>query len=51
MYTNTFFLLGGILVYYLVMPLAIKFFLSFETLGTNTSLPIQLEAKEADIYH
>ena len=33
------------MVYYLVMPLAIKFFLSFETLGTNTSLPIQLEAK------
>ena len=27
------------------MPLAIKFFLSFETLGTNTTLPIQLEAK------
>jgi len=33
------------LVYYLVMPLAIKFFLSFETMGSNTSLPIQLEAK------
>ena len=27
------------------MPLAIKFFLSFETLGSNTTLPIQLEAK------
>ena len=27
------------------MPLAIKFFLSFETLGSTTSLPIQLEAK------
>ncbi len=43
--TPILFLLGGILVYYLVMPLAIKFFLSFETLGSNTSLPIQLEAK------
>jgi sec-independent protein translocase protein TatC len=43
--TPILFLLGGLLVYYLVMPLAIKFFLSFETLGTNTSLPIQLEAK------
>ena len=31
--------------YYLVMPLAIKFFLSFESIGTKTSLPIQLEAK------
>ena len=43
--TPILFLLGGLLVYYLVMPLAIKFFLSFETMGSNTSLPIQLEAK------
>ena len=43
--TPILFLLGGVLVYYLVMPLAIKFFLSFETLGSKTSLPIQLEAK------
>ena len=43
--TPILFLLGGVLVYYLVMPLAIKFFLSFETTGTTTSLPIQLEAK------
>tara|TARA_B100001115_G_scaffold130910_1_gene98743 strand:+ start:33 stop:416 length:384 start_codon:yes stop_codon:yes gene_type:complete len=27
------------------MPLAIKFFLSFESAGLNTNLPIQLEAK------
>ena len=33
------------LVYYLIMPLAIKFFLSFESSGLNTNLPIQLEAK------
>ena len=33
------------LVYYLVMPLAIKFFLSFESSGISTNLPIQLEAK------
>ena len=43
--TPILFLLGGLLVYYLVMPLAIKFFLSFETLGSNSNLPIQLEAK------
>ena len=43
--TPILFLLGGFLVYYLVMPLAIKFFLSFETIGSNSSLPIQLEAK------
>ena len=43
--TPTLFLLGGMLVYYLVMPLAIKFFLSFETSTQINSLPIQLEAK------
>ena len=43
--TPTLFLLGGMLVYYLVMPLAIKFFLSFETSIQFNSLPIQLEAK------
>ena len=43
--TPILFLFGGLLVYYLVMPLAIKFFLSFETLGSNSTLPIQLEAK------
>jgi len=43
--TPILFLFGGMLVYYLVMPLAIKFFLSFETIGSNSSLPIQLEAK------
>ena len=43
--TPTLFLLGGMLVYYLVMPLAIKFFLSFETSAQIGSLPIQLEAK------
>ena len=43
--TPILFFLGGALVYYLVMPLAIKFFLSFESSGLATSLPIQLEAK------
>ena len=43
--TPTLFLLGGMLVYYLVMPLAIKFFLSFETSAQISNLPIQLEAK------
>ena len=41
---NTNSILGGILVYYLIMPLAIKF-LSFESSGLTTNLPIQLEAK------
>ncbi len=43
--TPILFLLGGMLVYYLIMPLAIKFFLSFESTGISTGLPIQLEAK------
>jgi len=43
--TPTLFLLGGMLVYYLIMPLAIKFFLSFETSAQLDNLPIQLEAK------
>tara|TARA_Y100000310_G_scaffold143771_1_gene143093 strand:- start:4209 stop:4988 length:780 start_codon:yes stop_codon:yes gene_type:complete len=43
--TPALFLLGGMLVYYLVMPLAIKFFLSFETSTHLGGLPIQLEAK------
>ncbi len=43
--TPILFFLGGMLVYYLVMPLAIKFFLSFESSGITTNLPIQLEAK------
>ena len=43
--TPTLFLFGGMLVYYLIMPLAIKFFLSFETTAQIGQLPIQLEAK------
>ena len=43
--TPILFLLGGMLVYYLVMPLAIKFFLTFETTTQFSDLPIQLEAK------
>ena len=43
--TPILFFLGGALVYYLIMPLAIKFFLSFESSGNITNLPIQLEAK------
>ena len=43
--TPTLFLLGGMLVYYLIMPLAIKFFLTFETPAQINSLPIQLEPK------
>ena len=43
--TPLLFLLGGMLVYYLIMPLAIKFFLSFETVADVNTIAIQLEAK------
>ena len=43
--TPILFILCSALVYYLIMPLAIKFFLSFESIGGNGALPIQLEAK------
>jgi len=43
--TPILFFLGGALVYYLIFPLAWKFFLSFESVGGHGALPIQLEAK------
>jgi sec-independent protein translocase protein TatC len=43
--TPILFFLGGALVYYLIFPLAWKFFLSFESVGGQGALPIQLEAK------
>ncbi len=43
--TPILFLIGGLLVYYFIMPLAIKFFLSFESSADYGSLAIQLEAK------
>lgn len=43
--TPVLFVMGGSLVYYFIFPLAWRFFLSFETPGTQGALPIQLEAK------
>jgi sec-independent protein translocase protein TatC len=43
--TPVLFVLGGSLVYYVIFPLAWRFFLSFETPGAPGQLPIQLEAK------
>ena len=43
--TPALFILGGCLVYYLIMPLAIKFFLSFESVAEPGIIAIQLEAK------
>lgn len=46
--TPVLFTMGAALVYYGLMPVAIRFFLGFETPGGAGTLPIQLEAKVAD---
>ena len=43
--TPILFFMGGSLVYYYILPVAWKFFLSFETAGGAGGMPIQLEAK------
>lgn len=43
--TPVLFATGAALVYYVVIPMAWRFFLSFETPGGEGGLPIQLEAK------
>jgi sec-independent protein translocase protein TatC len=43
--TPVLFFAGGALVYYMIFPLAWKFFLGFESLGGDGMLAIQLEAK------
>lgn len=42
------FVLGAALVYYLVIPLAWDFFLSFEQPGSQGELPIELEARVSE---
>lgn len=43
--TPVLFFIGGALVYYLIIPMAWKFFLGFQSTGTETALPIELEAR------
>ncbi|HKD21922.1 MAG TPA: twin-arginine translocase subunit TatC, partial [Rhizomicrobium sp.] len=43
--TPVMFIMGAAFVYYVLLPFAIKFFLSFETMGTATTLPNQLQAR------
>lgn len=43
--TPVLFFLGGALVYFLVIPLAWDFFLSFQSTAQETVLPVQLEAR------
>jgi sec-independent protein translocase protein TatC len=46
--TPILFIMGGSLVYYVIFPVAWKFFLSFETPGGNGTLPIELEPKVSE---
>lgn len=46
--TPVLFFCGGAVVYYVVLPLALPFFLSFQTTGVETVLPIQLEARVSE---
>ena len=46
--TPIFFLMGASVAYYVVFPMAWKFFLSFEMPGTTETLPIQLEARVSE---
>ncbi len=47
--TPVMFVLGASLLYYFILPFALQFFASFETVGTSEgSLPIQLEAKMSE---
>ena len=43
--TPVLFLLGAAMVYYIVTPMAWKFFVSFEMLGDGSALPIELEPR------
>ncbi|MGH1376274.1 MAG: twin-arginine translocase subunit TatC [Alphaproteobacteria bacterium] len=46
--TPVLFFLGAACVYFLVLPMAWPFFLSFQTSGTDMALPIQLEARVSE---
>lgn len=46
--TPILFVTGAAILYYLLMPLAWRFFLGFQTAGGPEALPIELEARVAD---
>src|SRR5258707_5518015 len=46
--TPAMFLVGAAFVYYIMMPYAIRFFLSFEVPGGEGGLPIELEARVSE---
>jgi sec-independent protein translocase protein TatC len=46
--TPVMFLLGAAFVYYLMLPLSIRFFTGFQTMGSAEAMGIQLQAKVSD---
>ena len=46
--TPVLFMLGGCLVYFFIMPMALAFFISFESAGGQGSLPIVAETRVAE---
>lgn len=46
--TPLLFFIGGSVVYFVVLPTAWPFFLSFQSTGAETALPIQLEARVSE---
>lgn len=46
--TPILFFAGGAMVYYIVLPMAWPFFLSFQSTGGDMALPIQLEARVSE---
>ncbi len=46
--TPILFFAGGAMVYYIVLPMAWPFFLSFQSTGSDMALPIQLEARVSE---
>lgn len=46
--TPIMFIIGGSFVYYVLMPMAIRFFLGFEAPGAEGTLPIQVEARVSE---
>lgn len=46
--TPVMFIMGAAFVYYLMLPMAIKFFTSFQVMGTTDTMGIQLQAKVSE---
>ena len=44
------FFLGGGLVYWIIFPFVVEFFIAFETTGGNGNLPIELEQRVAEYF-